>query len=25
VYLETHTLRDAAAHGIDVAVQVAAK
>jgi UrcA family protein len=25
VYLETHTLREAAAHGIDVAVQVAAK
>jgi UrcA family protein len=25
VYLETHTLREAAAHGIDVPVQVAAK
>jgi len=25
VYLQTHTLRDAAAHGIDVPVQVAAK
>jgi hypothetical protein len=25
VYLETHTLRQAAAHGIDVPAQVAAK